>query len=45
METKYSDANHVVLYAQNDRWGEGPMETSDSGANHDVLYAQNNRWG
>ena len=35
METSYSDANHVVLHAQNDRWSLGPMETSYSGANHD----------
>ena len=44
METSYSDANYVVLYAQNDRWGLGPMETSNSGANHAVLHAQNDRW-
>ena len=35
-ETSNSDANHVVLHAQNDRWGMGPLETSNSGANHDV---------
>ena len=34
METSYFDANHVVLYAQNDRRGLRSMETSDSGANH-----------
>ena len=45
METSDSGANHVVLHAQNHRWGLGPMETSDSGANHDVLHSQNDRWG
>ena len=40
METSNSDANNVVLYAQNDRRGLGPMETSNSGANHAVLHAQ-----
>ena len=34
-----SDDKHVVLHAQNDRWGVGPMETSISGANHAVLHA------
>ena len=43
METSYFDANHFVLYAQNDRRGLGPMETSISGANHVVLHAQNDR--
>ena len=43
METSYSGANHVVLFAQSDRSGLGPMETSISGANHAVLYAQNDR--
>ena len=45
METSNSDANHVVLHAQNDRWGLVPMETSYSVANHDVLHAQNDQWG
>ena len=45
METSYSDANHVVLEAQNDRWGLGPMETSVSGTDHAVLGSQNGRWG
>ena len=36
IETSISDANQIVLQAQNDRWGLGPMETSNSGANHDV---------
>ena len=40
IETSISDANHVVLHAQNDRWGLGPMETSISGDNHAVLHAQ-----
>ena len=43
METSYFDANHVVLYAQNDWRGLGPMETCNSGANHAVLHAQNDR--
>ena len=43
METSNSGANHVVLHAQNDRLGLGPMETSISGANHAVLHAQNDR--
>ena len=45
IETSDSDANHIVLLAQNDRWGLGPMETSISSANHAVLYAQSDRWG
>ena len=45
METSNSDANHVVLHAQNDRWGLGPMETSNSGDHHAVLQAQKDRWG
>ena len=40
LETSNSDANHVVLHAQNDRWYLGPIETSNSGANHAVLHAQ-----
>ena len=43
METSNSDADHVVLHAQNDRRGLGSMETSNSGANHLVLHAQNDR--
>ena len=31
IETSNSDANHVVLHAQDDRWVLGPMETSNSG--------------
>ena len=38
METSNSDAIHVVLHAQNDRWGLGPMETSNSAANHAVFH-------
>ena len=45
METSYSDANHIVLHAQNDMWGVGPMETSYSAVNHSVLSSQNHRWG
>ena len=44
-ETSNSDANYIVLHAQNDRWGLGPMETSNSDTNHSVLHAQNDRWG
>ena len=43
METSNSDANRVVLHAQNDSLGLGPMETSNSAANHAVLHAQNDR--
>ena len=43
METSNSDANDVVLHAQTDSWGLGPMETSNSGTNHVVLHAQNDR--
>ena len=39
METSFSEANHVVLHAQNDRRGLRPMETSNSAANHSVLQA------
>ena len=45
METSNSDAIHVVLHAQNDMWGLGPMETSNSAVNLAVLGSQNNRWG
>ena len=41
-ETINSDANHVVLHAQNDRWCLGPIETSD---NHAVLHAPKDRGG
>ena len=30
METSISSANHVVLHAQNDRWGLEPIETCNS---------------
>ena len=43
IETSNSDANQVVLHAQNDRGSLGPMETSRSGANQAVLHAQNDR--
>ena len=43
METSYFDANHVVLYAQNDRRGLGLIETSNYDAKVAVLNAQNNR--
>ena len=45
METSYSDANHVVLYAQNHRWRLGPIDKRLSGSKHAVLPAQNDRWG
>ena len=45
METSNSDANHVILHAQNDRGGLGHMEASFSAAFHAVLHSQNNRWG
>ena len=45
METSNADAIHVVLHAQNDMWGLGPMETSNSAVNHAVLGSQNDRWG
>ena len=45
IDTNISDANHVVLYAQNDTWGFGPMEISNSGSNHPVLHARNDGWG
>ena len=32
-----SDANHVILHAQNERWGLGHMETGVSGAKVAVL--------
>ena len=40
IETSISDANHVVLHAQNDRCGQGPMKTSNSVANYAVLHAK-----
>ena len=40
METSNSDANHVVLHAQNDRGGLGPIETINSGHNVSVVGAQ-----
>ena len=43
MNTSNSDANHVVLHAQNDRSGLGPMETINSGANRAVFHAQKDR--
>ena len=45
METSYSDANHAVLHAQNDRWGLGLIETINSGHNVAVVSVQNHRWG
>ena len=44
-ETSISDANHAVLHAQNDRWGQPPIETSNSCAKGADLDAQNHTWG
>ena len=43
METSISGANHVVLHAQSNRCGLGPIETINSDANHVVLHGQNER--
>ena len=43
IETSYSDVNHVVLHAPNDRWRLVHMETGNSGANHAVSHADNDR--
>ena len=43
METSYSNANHAVLYARNDRCGQGPIETINSGHNFAVVNSQNKR--
>ena len=40
IETSISDANHVVLHAQNDRRGLGPIETINSSHNGAVVNAQ-----
>ena len=37
METSISGANHVVLHAQSNRCGLGPIESINSDANHVVL--------
>ena len=36
MEASYSDVNHAVLHAQNNRWSVGPIETINSG--HTVVF-------
>ena len=41
IETGYSNSNHFVLHAQNERCGLGLIETSHSSANHAVFQAQN----
>ena len=41
METRNSDASHVVLHAQNDRCDVGPIETINSGHNVVVVNAKN----
>ena len=43
MESSFSDANHAVLHAHNDRCGLGTIETINSGHNIDVVNSQNNR--
>ena len=43
METSYSDANHVVVHAQNEMSGLGSIETINSGHNVAVVNAQNHR--
>ena len=43
MATSNSDANHVVLHAQNDRQGLGPMDISNAAGIHAVLHSQINR--
>ena len=43
METNNSVASHVVLHAQNDRLGLGPMDICKSGAICAVSHAKINR--
>ena len=43
METNNSHASHVVLHAQNDRGGLGPMDICKSGAICAVSHAKINR--
>ena len=43
METSNSNANHVGLHAQKDRWGLGPIGTNNSGHNVAFVNAQNHR--
>ena len=45
IETCEFGAKHAVLYAQNRRWGLGPIETFYSGGKHADLQAQIHRWG
>ena len=45
METTNYGANHAVLHAQNDRWGQGTIETVSSDRIVAVVIAQNHRWG
>ena len=45
IDSSNSDANHAVLFTQNDRLCLEPTETCNSDANHAVLYAQNDRCG
>ena len=43
METNNCGANHAVMHAQKDRWGQGTIETIKSGRNVAVVNAQNHR--
>ena len=40
MDTSYSDANHAVFHAQNDRRGLGPIETCNSDPKGAVFHAK-----
>ena len=40
IETSNSDANHAVLYAQNDRSCLGPIKTCNSATKDAVLHAK-----
>ena len=40
IETSNSDANYIVLHAQNNRWGLGPTETINSGHTVAVVNAK-----
>ena len=43
METSNSGANHIVMHAQINRCGLGPIETINSGHKVAVVNAQNHR--
>ena len=40
METSDSGANHAVLHAQSDSWGQGHIETCNSGPKIAVSHAK-----